>query len=462
MDETIDLTGFLVPGLFARSGAGAGAGAGAGSDSDGDFPFIPPVLKRRRAGSVDSKVIQTSPALRKLAMDAINDAIRLGLKATESEVYGYLTNDEVIGSGSYGEVSKGNIRAGGGRLMVRLPTGKLWEATVALKRTLQTNDIGDPIPHKVPVRISCMDAPDGEFGGFSLPHRETLISTLLNRLVLNGNTPHIGLYYRVVTVSDKMQGLASFMELGDRSLRDELKRSGTILNPKMEVLDVKIAIFQIVQGLIAAGSAFGFSHNDVTTANVVMSKVESQTWRYYINGKAYDVPNRGRLWKIIDPGLSTMNTFNPAEMTNLWRDRNMTTDRFFHPDHLKYKYNRAKDVSIYLWDIALLLVDIAWITGYTELIKHAIELAEVVTTMFGHPTALEAHGTGKHGFPGLKHDHAIMNAWLAEFGKEFISKGDVVAQTFNTEKKLEITALLPYESHFLEIVDGELQIRKGM
>lgn len=64
------------------------------------------------------------------------------------------------------------------------------------------------------------------------------------------------------------------------------------------------AFMQIIMILITYQKAFGFTHNDLHTNNVMYNKTDKKYIYYCYNKKYYKVPTYGRIFKIIDFGRS--------------------------------------------------------------------------------------------------------------------------------------------------------------
>ena len=63
-------------------------------------------------------------------------------------------------------------------------------------------------------------------------------------------------------------------------------------------------LMQIIMILITYQKAFGFTHNDLHTNNVMFTSTDQKYLHYCYNGVLYKVPTFGRLFKIIDFGRS--------------------------------------------------------------------------------------------------------------------------------------------------------------
>ena len=64
------------------------------------------------------------------------------------------------------------------------------------------------------------------------------------------------------------------------------------------------ALFQVVMTLIAYDKAFKFTHNDLHTNNIMYIKTDVEYLYYKFEGKRYNVPTYGKIFKIIDFGRS--------------------------------------------------------------------------------------------------------------------------------------------------------------
>ena len=63
-------------------------------------------------------------------------------------------------------------------------------------------------------------------------------------------------------------------------------------------------VMQVLMTLICYQKAFGFTHNDLHSNNIMYVRTQKANLYYRINGKHYKVPTYGRVFKIIDFGRS--------------------------------------------------------------------------------------------------------------------------------------------------------------
>jgi len=71
---------------------------------------------------------------------------------------------------------------------------------------------------------------------------------------------------------------------------------------KMNCEIAMASMLQVVMTLIAYQRAFGFTHNDLHTNNIMYVNTDVETLYYRVDGKEYAVPTYGRIMKIIDFG----------------------------------------------------------------------------------------------------------------------------------------------------------------
>lgn len=86
------------------------------------------------------------------------------------------------------------------------------------------------------------------------------------------------------------------MEKCDGTL-DELFDSG-----KMDATQGTSALMQVIMTLLAYEKAFGFTHNDLHTNNIMYVHTDLDYLTYRFEGRVYKVPTYGRIYKIIDFG----------------------------------------------------------------------------------------------------------------------------------------------------------------
>jgi hypothetical protein len=77
-----------------------------------------------------------------------------------------------------------------------------------------------------------------------------------------------------------------------------------ILNSDLKKEEWFSAFMQVIMILITYQKAFGFTHNDLHTNNVMYNHTDKKFLFYCYNGKYYKVPTYGRIYKIIDFGRS--------------------------------------------------------------------------------------------------------------------------------------------------------------
>jgi hypothetical protein len=88
------------------------------------------------------------------------------------------------------------------------------------------------------------------------------------------------------------------MEKCDGTL-DELFENGS-----MDTHLGAAALMQVIMTLLAYQKAFGFTHNDLHTNNIMYVNTDLDYLVYRFNGRVYKVPTYGRIFKIIDFGRS--------------------------------------------------------------------------------------------------------------------------------------------------------------
>lgn len=86
------------------------------------------------------------------------------------------------------------------------------------------------------------------------------------------------------------------MEKCDGTL-DELFESGN-----MDANQGAAALMQVIMTLLAYQKAFGFTHNDLHTNNIMYVHTDREYLTYRFEGRVYKVPTFGRIYKIIDFG----------------------------------------------------------------------------------------------------------------------------------------------------------------
>jgi hypothetical protein len=67
------------------------------------------------------------------------------------------------------------------------------------------------------------------------------------------------------------------------------------------------ALMQVIMTLIIYKRAYGFTHNDLHTSNIMYKTTEHEYLYYIFNGKTYRVPTYGRIFTLIDFGRAIYN-----------------------------------------------------------------------------------------------------------------------------------------------------------
>jgi hypothetical protein len=86
------------------------------------------------------------------------------------------------------------------------------------------------------------------------------------------------------------------------------KCNGTLdelfVNGMMDAEQATSALMQVIMTLLTYDKAFGFTHNDLHTNNIMYVETELDYLYYKYDGIMYQVPTYGRIYKIIDFGRS--------------------------------------------------------------------------------------------------------------------------------------------------------------
>lgn len=287
------------------------------------------------------KLVESSMELRLQAMREVDASVVVQVgehhhTATVEQLEEIANVKKKLGQGAYGVVFSCCVEKPGTHacVVMRLPSGKSWTIRVALKLALNQN---------TDTMVKVYGAWD-RFDGNNNVFREALIGRLLNRLVIAGITPHTGLLYvplemhHIPVISDVVtrltthtgrksggqNGVATFLEMSEMDARSFITSGINRVPPTKRSHAVRIMMLQLVQGLLAARTHLGFSHNDFHFENAMMNTVQNELWVYAmeVDGRKrrFAVPNSGMLWKIIDTGFATAEFLHSGETASIWRN----------------------------------------------------------------------------------------------------------------------------------------------
>ncbi len=407
---------------------------------------------------VTSKTSTKSDTMTRIQLlDTVDRAIHTVAPKTINAVVETLKDITVLGRGAQGIVFSGCVKEGS--KCMKLEDGSDVETAVKII-----------LGHKFKGGMKVYGFSD-DFTGAANPLREALAGRLLNRLVKNGNTPHAQLLYMPVHVPDipkdiptiysalrykyavprgPKNGIATYMELNNQDMHSFMKSKPT---PR----SLRIAIIQLTQGLLAARTHFGFSHNDFHTANAMMDHIPHEVYRYVVDGRSYDVPTDGMLWKIIDPGFATMAFFHEGEMHSIWSKDNadMTAK------HAQKTDRRILDISPQLFDIARMMFAMRNSTNnwhlkaeLSSMIGPAIRLTDGIDTM--------RESMAPRSEP-YRADDKLLRAFFHNIAKDFVSTEEGAPDaTFMTDAPIKIDdPLTEFEDRHLVVTrDGGLAMKR--
>jgi hypothetical protein len=113
---------------------------------------------------------------------------------------------------------------------------------------------------------------------------------------LYGEEPEMYMYLRDFPV--QMIFMEKFSGTLDELLLNRLLTDETHLSA---------ALMQVIMTLIIYKRAYGFTHNDLHTSNIMYKTTEHEYLYYIFNGKTYRVPTYGRIFTLIDFGRAIYN-----------------------------------------------------------------------------------------------------------------------------------------------------------
>lgn len=288
------------------------------------------------------KLVESDLSLRVEAMRKVDYAIvkQVGPEkhtATIAELDKIAEVKQKLGKGAYGVVFSCCVENQSTKdcVSLMLPSGETWTVDVALKVVLSRS-------YKRELEVYSSSK---QFNGNNNVYREALLGRLLNRLVMSKITPHSGLLYVPLEInyvpkiddiesvllrhtgrtSGYNHGVVTFLEMSEMDAATFIKEKAIFELPSSQVASyIRVMVLQVLQGLIAARTHLGFSHNDLHTDNAMMNTVEEEPilYKMRIDGvyKEFAVPNKGLQWKIIDTGFATSEFLHEGETASIWRD----------------------------------------------------------------------------------------------------------------------------------------------
>ena len=310
------------------------------------------------------EAVDTWPKSRVNILEQTRTLLSVRFAATSREIArlaDWFARLETVGTGSYGTVYKGCVRAWDTTDMTPLtpPTCVQYTlpdlgATVAVAHS--NHDIFLIIKTLTPLsKATLHDVPySGHNSDFSAwlgqnnSVREVMMGRLLNLLVVRGVTPHFPLIYEPFHVVEGNRS-AFAMELAHMSFANFM--SSKILSTldsgeAIEVLDV--ALLQICNGLLCAHKHFDFRHNDFHAENAMMTFITDTNYNYKVNGSYYKVPNYGMCWKLIDFGYSASPVFGENDLAHAAMHSpalSVANDYFDLTDHAEEFYDLLRLVT---------------------------------------------------------------------------------------------------------------------
>lgn len=203
-------------------------------------------------------------------------------KQCKDELINHIEFTKVLGSGSFGEVSVGNLQQ---QIISSPPPSYFKKFNFAVKMA--------HMPPQLP------------------PYIELHIMKLLNKLVFNGvaqNLPVVidsfkcdNCKFKAKSVGNKQKKcLFTINEIASMDLVQWFKTS-----PSVEELNS--CLFQIMAGIHAIQHHYLILNNDIKAPNILVYNVRAGGyWRYTIYGRDFYVPNYGKLFIVNDYGVSSI------------------------------------------------------------------------------------------------------------------------------------------------------------
>lgn len=264
-------------------------------------------------------------------------------------------NRKAVGFGSYGVVGIGCVKQDGGCLQTK---EKALPAYVAFKvlrfsNTVETTNLEEFNNFAV----STYWGKDKSWNGSKSILRETLVSRLMSHLVSARITPHTVITFKPRITKDSpcidkkdkekwkdcfakldanctseeyAKGVCIAMELNSTGGRHWIKAVAdkrSVLTPTQRFYKVQTMFLQLLQCLVAAETHIQLRHNDLHQDNIMMNTIpEGRCFTYRMldystdppTPRAYRIPCRGMLWKVVDFGFSTAGFIHPEDNHWIW------------------------------------------------------------------------------------------------------------------------------------------------
>lgn len=174
------------------------------------------------------------------------------------------------------------------------------------------------------------------------------VSDLSNELY--GEEPEMYMYLRDFPV--QMIFMEKFSGTLDELLLNRLLTDETHLSA---------ALMQVIMTLITYKRAYGFTHNDLHTSNIMYKTTKHEYLYYIFNGKTYRVPTYGRIFTLIDFGRAIYNYKGHVFCSDSFAPdgdayTQYNTEPFYNPDKPRIDPNPSFDLcrlGCALYDIAL-------------------------------------------------------------------------------------------------------------
>lgn len=212
-------------------------------------------------------------------------------------------NMSKLGQGEYGETWKGCLRKTQSKDACQTFDIKPYGQTDVLLAVKTTENPYEYLPSPYTAFL-----PSGEFIAHKNPIREALSGRMLNYVVRAKLSPHFPAIYDALYIGEKRRkdkSVAIVMEMADMTLQTFITQTIKKMPTSDSSEFLRIIILQVMQGLATAQEHLLFFHNDLHSANIMLSFVDDVFYTYKADGKYFRIPTHGMNWKIIDFGFGT-------------------------------------------------------------------------------------------------------------------------------------------------------------
>jgi hypothetical protein len=113
--------------------------------------------------------------------------------------------------------------------------------------------------------------------------------------------------------------------------------------------ELESAMFQVIVILYTYQHMFDFTHNDLHTNNIMYVSTEEAFLTYQIQGKCYQIPTFGKIYKIIDFGRAIYTVKGKTLCSDSFSEHGMATSQynfepFYNPQKPRILPNKSFDL----------------------------------------------------------------------------------------------------------------------